>query len=1165
MAPHEAASSGAAPHEQLQVEVAAAAWPPLRALAYALALSRVPGRGGAACAHALRFLQHGAAAREAQRVSGEAWSRVAREVVAATATDLVTALSSEDDDDDSGAAGADVVVEAEAEDGDEERAEWERLKLKYEPLKSEAMDELMAMSGMRAIKLRFMTIFVGVALDKRRGYKLTDHLFNVRLEGNPGSGKTTVARLYARLLQDLRIFRNYGTGIVETSGADLADQGIALLKSQLDTLKEDNGGVLVIDEAYALLSAGVGGQGKQRWTTAATPSLSPSPATTKTWRSSSNKTRGLPSRFPETLTFEDYSDAQLLAIFKGLVAGKRGTRPLQFEPGPHPDTGKEQGDRWARVAIARLGRRRGARGFANARAVLILFDKTMQRQTMRLKHNHDADPYIIERSDLLGEAVPDLSKSAAWQKLQCLVGLESVKRSILNLAELVKTNAALELEGRPLRPVSLNKLFLGNPGTGKTTVARLYARILRDLGLLSKGEAHTKTASDFIGSVLGESETKTRSILQAAKGSVCVIDEAYGLHAGAGGGGGGGGVRGGSDPYHAGVIDTLVEQIQNVPGEDRAVLMLGYREDMERMLKSNNPGLERRFALNDAFNFADYTDEELLEILDLKMRKEHLTAKVEARLAAVAVLARRRDVATHFGNGGEVDNLLREAKVRKEGRRRDDSAAARMDTELVATDFDPEYGREPPSAADLTQQLFGDLVGCEGPAAELARLRAVFLMAKSRGIDPLDKVCLNFRFTGSPGTGKTTVARRMGRMFKELGVLQSDEVISCSPADFTTGFAGGQAAIRTKEMLNKALGRTLFIDEAYGLNPQRALSAGIMQEVVDQIVQSLTDERFRGKLVVILAGYPAADMDALMTANAGLASRFGTTIHFPDFTALDAAEVLRRALRSERMGCLELSSAAAEALPTMAQDAPLRAAAQRSTSTATSTAAATARDELAVSELHDDAHSGFKPNNNDGSLIGPEEWAAIGEAAQAIGLPPDSTGDAMRDPAFAPALATAMRCSTAAAAQVIERLALERVRRAAAVRAAKAAEAATRAAAEARAKKLDEQNQFAAAEELRLKEAERVKQEQAVQNAIQRSGRRPMRETTQRNVSNGLLLTVLGGLCETHQSNVSIVSLRVGLGSLMLVRERHHSDVSSDFVQMVPEWPLADRGRIESW
>lgn len=103
----------------------------------------------------------------------------------------------------------------------------------------------------------------------------------------------------------------------------------------------------------------------------------------------------------------------------------------------------------------------------------------------------------------------------------------------------------------------------GNPGTGKTTVAKLYAGILRDLGLLSKGDAVLKTASDFVGSVLGASESATRAILKAAEGCVCVIDEAYGLHSSAGGAGVSGG---GGDPYRTAVIDTIVEQVSYCAG-----------------------------------------------------------------------------------------------------------------------------------------------------------------------------------------------------------------------------------------------------------------------------------------------------------------------------------------------------------------------------------------------------------------------------------------------------------------------------------------------------------------------------------------------------------------------------------------------------------------------
>lgn len=133
-------------------------------------------------------------------------------------------------------------------------------------------------------------------------------------------------------------------------------------------------------------------------------------------------------------------------------------------------------------------------------------------------------------------------------------------------------------------------------------MARLFAGILADLGLLSKGEVVLKTASDFVGSVLGESESKTRAILKASEGCVLVIDEAYSLSAVSGVGSGGSG-----DSYRTAVTDTLVEQVQNVPGEDRCVLLLGYPEQMKAFMRNTNPGLARRFALENAFKFEDYT------------------------------------------------------------------------------------------------------------------------------------------------------------------------------------------------------------------------------------------------------------------------------------------------------------------------------------------------------------------------------------------------------------------------------------------------------------------------------------------------------------------------------------------------------------------------------
>ena len=126
--------------------------------------------------------------------------------------------------------------------------------------------------------------------------------------------------------------------------------------------------------------------------------------------------------------------------------------------------------------------------------------------------------------------------------------------------------------------MALNRLFLGNPGTGKTTVAKIYGRILKALGFLSDGEVMFRTASDFVGAAVGQSQSRTRVIVAQAQGKVLVIDEAYNLN---------------DDMYGKQALDTIVERVSGAPGEDVAVLMIGYRREMEAMLREQNPGLAR--------------------------------------------------------------------------------------------------------------------------------------------------------------------------------------------------------------------------------------------------------------------------------------------------------------------------------------------------------------------------------------------------------------------------------------------------------------------------------------------------------------------------------------------------------------------------------------------
>ena len=255
----------------------------------------------------------------------------------------------------------------------------------------------------------------------------------------------------------------------------------------------------------------------------------------------------------------------------------------------------------------------------------------------------------------------------------------------------------------------------------------------------------SKTPADFIGSALGESEKNTKAILNAAKGKALIIDEAYGLFPGGKGGGGGA-----ADPYKTAVIDTIVAEVQSTPGEDRCVLLLGYKDQMVEMLDNSNPGLARRFPINDAFLFEDFDDEQLREILNLKLKAQGLDATDEAKDVAIHILSRLRDQ-PNFGNAGEVENLISRAKENEQKRSSSMDPGERVtDIVFLPQDFDKDFDRTAKST-DRFQELFADVVGCKTLIEKLKSYQRIAASTKARGRDPREYIPFNFLFKGPPG------------------------------------------------------------------------------------------------------------------------------------------------------------------------------------------------------------------------------------------------------------------------------------------------------------------------------------------------------------------------------------------------------------------------------
>lgn len=246
------------------------------------------------------------------------------------------------------------------------------------------------------------------------------------------------------------------------------------------------------------------------------------------------------------------------------------------------------------------------------------------------------------------EQARDAKRAAAVQKwmdeLNQLVGLSSVKEEMQSLVNLIKVRKMRANYHMPQMEMTYHMVFTGNAGTGKTTVARLVAEIYKELGVLSKGTFVETDRAGLVAGYLGQTAMKVKEVVAQAKGGVLFIDEAYSLSS-----------RDAGDDYGIEAIDTLVKEMED-NRNDLVVIVAGYREEMERFLKSNT-GLISRF--NKFIDFPDYTEEQLVEILNMMAQKAGMTIEEEALLRIRQVLnsmdgAARKD----FGNARGIRNLF---------------------------------------------------------------------------------------------------------------------------------------------------------------------------------------------------------------------------------------------------------------------------------------------------------------------------------------------------------------------------------------------------------------------------------------------------------------------------------------------------------------------------
>jgi len=475
-----------------------------------------------------------------------------------------------------------------------------------------------------------------------------------------------------------------------------------------------------------------------------------------------------------------------------------------------------------------------------------------------------------------------------FAQLNALIGLSEIKQKVMDHANYIKFLQLRKEKGFLEKDrINIHSVFIGNPGTGKTTVAKMMGNLYKKMGLLSKGHVHSVDRVELVGEYIGQTAPKVKQAIEKARGGVLFIDEAYAL------------ARTNDDSKDFGreVIEILVKEMSNGKG-DIAIIAAGYPKEMKHFLDSN-PGLKSRF--KHKFEFTDYMPEELAEIAQYAAKDMEVVFTPESKLLLEEKITRAfRDRDKSFGNARFIFDLVEKAKMnlglRVMGMEDPDEESKNgLETiqigDVQAIDLEVKL-RLPNIPIDnellnIGLRELNELIGIVQIKKQITEIVEIVRFHKKQGKNVLHNFHFHTVLIGNPGTGKTTVARILCKIYKALGILERGHMIETDRQGLVAGFVG-QTAIKTKERIEEALGGVLFIDEAYALSNFGGLQGDYGNEAIQTLLKRMEDDR--GEFFVFAAGYPE-NMEKFLKANPGLNSRFDKVLQFEDYSPQELLEI----------------------------------------------------------------------------------------------------------------------------------------------------------------------------------------------------------------------------------------------------------------------------------
>lgn len=722
--------------------------------------------------------------------------------------------------------------------------------------------KLESIIGVKQLKEFLLNIENNYKVQKIReklGLRTSRISLNMIFAGNAGTGKTNAARITYEYLNALGLL---STGVfIEVSKADFITENVnETAKRTNDIINSAIGGVLFIDEAYALCESEDDKVGKEI-VDALLKGIEDNRNNLTVILAGYEKdmeeflsfNQGLKSRFPNIIHFEDYKPEEMYEIAMQIAKAK-GYRIAK-------NVKNDLIDLFARNQLT------GKNDLGNARFVRNIIENAIIYSSRKYLTNNKSEIDLLEGEDFNFKAS---AKFDLEEKLKGIIGLEDVKNLLRSQYKLLVAQEKRKSVGVNTEiEQNLNMVFAGNPGTGKTSIARLVAQMLNSMGLLKVGQLVETDRSSFVANIPGETAKKTEEKFKEALGGVLFIDEAYSL------------MSSENDPLGKEAVDTLVKLIEDFR-EDIIVILVGYDKEMKEFLNTNS-GLRSRFPLN--VNFKDYEVSELLQIgkLMIKSKGFVLAGNSEDELED-AIRKEKQKSGLQSGNGRMVRNIIEKA-IREQSSRIAGMDIVDKDSAILLTEEDFGVYVKSTNDFNLDEEL-NKVVGLTEVKDFIRSLQAQLKIQEQRkflGLPVDESQTLHMIFKGNPGTGKTTMARIVGEVLYNIGVLNSKTFVETDRSGLVAGYVG-QTAIKTKEKLESALGGIIFIDEAYSLSQDGGSGSNFGKEAIDTLVKVMDDNR--DNLLVILAGY-SNDMENFLETNPGLKSRFANIIEFKDYSVED--------------------------------------------------------------------------------------------------------------------------------------------------------------------------------------------------------------------------------------------------------------------------------------